>query len=409
VLRDAVGVAGAGQDVAGEDAVFGHRGQHGGERGDGVVAAGGQGHAAGELGDGRALLVRHRDGGRQVVAEEQLVFIVAQVVLAVPPGCLGVGAVAGSARRGPGEGFQVAPVRGQRAAGVPEFLRAIAFTSPAWSSLVTMATPDRPRAARPRRNASHPAPSSELVTSMPRISRYPSALTPVAIRQCTFTVRPPSRTFWVSASIQQNVYGPASSGRFRNPSTSSSSSAAMALTCDFDSPTTPREAASFSTRRVETPAGTTWPPPRPAPAQRGGGAPGTTGSTTRTAASGRPAPRSPPAYPTPAAGTRSASSPGPASPPRTPRYTGPRRQRPSSAGRTPGSSPAAHPGSPMPGSPRTARREPAQCHLRPLRSPSLHRIHFEGSRGGRLPSRLRRTPAKQSHQYRLPHTPLPWT
>jgi len=28
--------------------------------------------------------------------------------------------------------------------------------------------------------------------------------------------------------------------------------------------------------------------------------------------------------------------------------------------------------------------------------------HFGGSRGGRLPSRPRRTPAKQSHQYRLP-------
>jgi hypothetical protein len=28
--------------------------------------------------------------------------------------------------------------------------------------------------------------------------------------------------------------------------------------------------------------------------------------------------------------------------------------------------------------------------------------HFEGSRGGRLPSRPRRIPAKQSHQYRLP-------
>src|SRR5580693_1827254 len=41
----------------------------------------------------------------------------------------------------------------------------------------------------------------------------------------------------------------------------------------------------------------------------------------------------------------------------------------------------------MPGSPRTARREPAQCHLRPLHSPSLHRNHFEGSRGGRLASR----------------------
>jgi hypothetical protein len=91
------------------------------------VAAGGQGHAAGELGDGRALLVWHHDGGRQVVAEEQLVFIVAQVVLAVSPGGLGVGAVAGSARRGPGEGLQVAPVHGQRAAGVPGSLRDAGF------------------------------------------------------------------------------------------------------------------------------------------------------------------------------------------------------------------------------------------------------------------------------------------
>ena len=89
---------------------------------------------------------------------------------------------------------------------------------------------------------------------MPRISRHPSALTPVAIRQCTLTVRPPSRTFWVSASIHTNVYGPRSSGRFRKDSTSSSSSAAIALTCDLDRPTTPREAASFSTRRVETPS-----------------------------------------------------------------------------------------------------------------------------------------------------------
>ena len=130
----------------------------------------------------------------------------------------------------------------------------MALTSPAWSSLITRATPDKPRAARPRRNASHPAPSSELVTSMPRISRHPSALTPVAIRQCTLTVRPPSRTFWVSASIHTKVYGPRSSGRFRKPSTSSSSSAAIADTCDLDRPVTPREAASFSTRRVETPS-----------------------------------------------------------------------------------------------------------------------------------------------------------
>jgi hypothetical protein len=51
-----------------------------------------------------------------------------------------------------------------------------------------------------------------------------------------------------------NVYGPASSLRDRKPSTISSSSAAIRLTCDFDSEVTPSEAASFSTRRVETPS-----------------------------------------------------------------------------------------------------------------------------------------------------------
>ena len=80
-----------------------------------------------------------------------------------------------------------------------------------------------------------------------------------------------------------------------------------------------------------------------------------------------------------------------------PRCSGPPRRRPSSAGRTPGSSPAASPGSPLPGSPRTTRRESAQCHLRPLRSPSLHRNHFEGSRGGRLASRRHAVLRQLSH------------
>jgi hypothetical protein len=62
VSRDAVGVAGVCQDIAEHDPVLRHGGQHGGERGDGVVAAGGQGHAAGELGDGRALLAGDHDG-----------------------------------------------------------------------------------------------------------------------------------------------------------------------------------------------------------------------------------------------------------------------------------------------------------------------------------------------------------
>ena len=101
----------------------GHRGQHGGEGADRVVAAGRQRDAAGELGDGRPVLVGHHDGGGQVVAEEQLVLAAQQVVLAVAPGRLGVGAVAGAVRRGPGEGLQVGPVHRQRRAGVLELFR----------------------------------------------------------------------------------------------------------------------------------------------------------------------------------------------------------------------------------------------------------------------------------------------
>jgi hypothetical protein len=63
-------------------------------------------------------------------------------------------------------------------------------------------------------------------TSRPRISRRPSALTPTASRACTLTTRPPSRTFRVNASAQQNAYGPASSGRVRKAAIASSSSVA---------------------------------------------------------------------------------------------------------------------------------------------------------------------------------------
>ena len=220
---------------------------------------------------------------------------------------------------------------------------------------------------------------------MPRISRFPPALTPVAISACTLTVRPPSRTFWVSASIHTNVYGPASSGRERNPSTISSSSAAIRLTCDFDSPVTPREAASFSTRRVDPPAGNWSPRPRPAPARPGGGAPGTPGSTTRPALriatrSARPGSHSRRRYPFREFTRSGVTSPYPA------------LQRTSTSAsiiRWANSRiiSGGTPGSPMPGSPRTARRKPAQCHLRPLRSPSSRAKHFEGSRGGRLTSR----------------------
>jgi len=77
--------------------------------------------------------------------------------------------------------------------------------APWCASEVTRATPVRPRAVRSRKNPSHPAPSSAEVTCRPRISRCPSAFTPVASSACTFTTRPPSRTFSTGASAATNV------------------------------------------------------------------------------------------------------------------------------------------------------------------------------------------------------------
>ena len=130
----------------------------------------------------------------------------------------------------------------------------MASTSPRWASLVTSATPVRPRATRSRKNASQPAPSSALVTCSPSSSRCPSALTPVAISACTLTTRPASRTLSTSASAARNRYGPASSGRLRNAATWTSRSAAIAETCDFDSRVIPNDSTSFSIRLVETPS-----------------------------------------------------------------------------------------------------------------------------------------------------------
>ena len=47
----------------------------------------------------------------------------------------------------------------------------MAASSPAWASEVTNLTPDNPRAVTERKNVSQPAPSSAVLTSMPRISR----------------------------------------------------------------------------------------------------------------------------------------------------------------------------------------------------------------------------------------------
>jgi hypothetical protein len=129
----------------------------------------------------------------------------------------------------------------------------MASTRPRWASETTNLTPDSPRALSDRRKASQPAPSSLAATSRPRTSRPPSPLTPTATSACTLTVRPASRTLMVSASIQTNVYGPASNGRCRNASTWASRCAAISDTCDFDSCATPSCSTSFSTRRVDTP------------------------------------------------------------------------------------------------------------------------------------------------------------
>ena len=245
---------------------------------------------------------------------------------------------------------------------------------------------------------------------MPRISRHPSALTPVAIRQCTFTVRPPSRTFWVSASIHTNVYGPRSSGRDRNPSTSSSSSAAITLTCDLDSPVTPREAASFSTRRVETPSKYDV---------------ATTEASARSAR--RRCSRNPGKYdPWRSLGIASSIVPARVSHSRR-RY--PLREFTRSALTSP--YPALHATSTSASiirwansriiarstsgladarvssncAPGTGTMSPAAISLSFVAPKPLRRI-------ARWPPRItatRRTPATQSPQYRLPHTPLPWT
>jgi len=51
----------------------------------------------------------------------------------------------------------------------------------------------------------------------------------------------------------------------------------------------------------------------------------------------------------------------------------------------------------MTGSHRTAHRDPAQCHLWPLRSPSSRSEHFEGSRGGRLTSQRHARHGRNGH------------
>jgi hypothetical protein len=90
--------------------------------------------------------------------------------------------------------------------------------------------------------------------SSPRISRTPSAFTPVATSTAVFWMRPASRTFIASASIHTKAYGPAFRGRSRQAATVSSSWAQMRLTWLLLMPSTPIALATSSTRRVDTPS-----------------------------------------------------------------------------------------------------------------------------------------------------------
>jgi hypothetical protein len=71
--------------------------------------------------------------------------------------------------------WRPAPPPGRPGRGAP-----IAATSPACASEVTSRTPVMPRATRSRKKVGQPARSSALLTCRPRISRWPSAFTPVS-------------------------------------------------------------------------------------------------------------------------------------------------------------------------------------------------------------------------------------
>jgi hypothetical protein len=124
---------------------------------------------------------------------------------------------------------------------------------PRWQLEVTNCNPDRPRGPGRARTPAAGAVFAGGKVQAEDLQAAVSALTPEAIRACTFTVRPLSRTVWVSASIHMDAYGLASSGHDRQLAATSSSSGAITLTCDMLSFVTARLSASFSARRVETP------------------------------------------------------------------------------------------------------------------------------------------------------------
>jgi hypothetical protein len=73
-------------------------------------------------------------------------------------------------------------------------LRTAAFR-PSWASEITSFTPRSPRRVRLLRKSVQNGSASEAPTCMPRTSRRPSVLAPMAIMAATETMRPFSRTF----------------------------------------------------------------------------------------------------------------------------------------------------------------------------------------------------------------------
>ena len=204
---------------------------------------------------------------------------------------------------------------------------------------------------------------------MPRISRHPSAFTPVAIRRCT---SPCGRPRGPSGSARRSGRTCTAPGRAAGSGRTSHQLVELtrhSADLRLDRPTTPREAASFSTRRVETPSGSWSRQPRPAPL----GPP----AVLQEAREVRPLAqlgdrqldRPGPGIPLPAAVTvKEFARSGLTSPYPAFSDLDVGVHRPLGDSRMIARSTI---GSPMPGSPRTARREPARCHLRPFRSPSL--------------------------------------
>jgi hypothetical protein len=191
---------------------------------------------------------------------------------------------------------QVATLRAQLAGHLDEHLD-LGRGRPARAG--TPATRRRPRCwSRPRRGSPG---------ARPRSPRSP----PGSARSRSGRPRGPSGS---ARRSTRTCTGPASSGRDRNPSTISSSSAAITETCDFDGDVTPSAAAGLSTRRVETPSRYDVAATEASAASARRRCSRNDGKYDPCRSFGIASSIVPARCPTPASGTRSASSPGPGTP-----------------------------------------------------------------------------------------------